>query len=103
MGSNLEIILQIISIIVFLGGGITFFFKTGEYKTSVDSKLSILEKETVENKKAIEELRKDFSNMKNENSKVITSLNNNLIEIKTKLESLIQYSGIFNGSKRNQK
>ena len=101
--NGLEPILQIISIIVFISGGITFFFKTGSYKTTIDSQLAELQKDTLKNEKAIEEIKKDIEIMKDENSKVITNLNSTLAEIKAKLELLVQYSGIFNASNRNQK
>lgn len=101
--SGLELILQIISIIVFITGGITFFFKTGGYKTTIDTQLQKLQQETEENKDAIKEIKQEISVMKAETNKVITNLNNTLTEIKTKLELLIQYSGIFNGNNKNKK
>lgn len=101
--SGLELILQIISIIVFITGGITFFFKTGGYKTTIDTQLQKLQQETEENREAIKEIKQEISVMKAETNKVITNLNNTLTEIKTKLELLIQYSGIFNGNNKNKK
>lgn len=101
--NGLETVLQIISILVFLGGGITFFFKTGGYKTTVDTQLIELQKDTEENKNAIESIRKEISLMKSETNKVMTDLNSNFAEIKAKLELLIQYSGMFNGNNKNQK
>ena len=69
--NGLEIIIQIISILVFLGGGITFFFKTGGYKTTVDTQLLELQKDTEENKKSIDDIRKEISLMKSETNKFL--------------------------------
>lgn len=99
---NLEQIIQIISILVFLGGGITFFFKTGGYKTTVDTQLIELRKDTEENKADIKEIKNEISNMKTETNKVITNLNSNLSEIKARLDLLVQYSGILNGNIKNK-
>lgn len=100
---GLEQIIQIISILVFFGGGVTFFFKTGGYKTNIDTQLVELQKDTDENKKDIKEIKQEISAMKAETNKVITSLNINLAEIKAKLETLIQYSGNFNGHNKTKK
>lgn len=89
---NLETILQIISIIVFITGGLTFFFKTGSYKTNVDTKLQSLDEDVKENKKEIEELRDDFEKTKAEHNVVTSRLETLLIEVKTKLELLMQFS-----------
>lgn len=101
--NGLEPVIQIISILVFLGGGITFFFKTGGYKTNIDAKLSELQKDTEENKNSIKEIQREINTMKAETNKVITQLNSNLSEIKAKLEVLVQYSGMFNGNNQNKK
>lgn len=101
--NNLEQILQIISILVFISGGITFFFKTGGYKTNIDSQLLELQKDTEENKEAIKEIKQEIDIIKTENAKVITNLNSALAEIKAKLEFLVQCSGVFNGNNRNKK
>lgn len=101
--NNIELILQIISILVFISGGITFFFKTGSYKTNVDSQIAELQKDTKENEIAIKEIKQEIDIMKSENAKVITNLNSTLAEIKAKLELLVQYSGMFNGNNRDKK
>lgn len=100
--NGLEPVIQIISILVFISGGVTFFFKTGGYKTNVDTKLSELENDIIEQKTAIKELRQEISTIKSENAKVITTLNITLAEIKSKLELLINYSGIMNGNNRDK-
>ena len=102
MGS-LENIVQIISILVFVTGGLTFFFKTGGYKTNVDTKLSELQKDVEENKMSIKEMQIKINNMQDENNKIITNLNSSLAEIKAKLEFLVKCSGMFDGSNRNKK
>lgn len=100
---NLENIIQIISIFVFFSGGFTFFFKTGGYKSNLDTKLLELQNDIEENKQAIKELKQDVESMKSENAKVINTLNSTLSEIKAKIELLVQYSGIFNGNNGNKK
>lgn len=101
--NGLEPIIQIISILVFISGGITFFFKTGGYKTNIDTKLTELENDNQETKNAIKEIRQEISTIKAENAKVINTLTITLAEIKSKLELLIDYSGIINGRSRNKK
>ena len=91
--NNLEPILQIISIIVFISGGITFFFKTGEYKTTIDNQLKTLAKEIEKNAKEIEEIKTDIDKTKTDNIAVTSRLEALLIEVKTKLELLMQFSG----------
>lgn len=94
----LETVIQIISIVVFITGGVTFFFRTGGYKTNIDTQLIELKEDTEENKAAIKDIQKDIEIMKLESNKTIGELNNTLTEIKTKLELLVQYSGMFNGN-----
>lgn len=99
---NLEPVLQIISIIVFITGGITFFFKTGSYKTTVDTQLKNLEEDVKENKTEIEELKDDFDKMKTENTMTTSRLETLLIEVKTKLELLMQFSNWNNKDERDK-
>lgn len=91
--NNLEQVLQVISIIVFISGGITFFFKTGSYKTTIDKDIKALQDDIKELKDENEDIKDDIEKMKSENSKVIANLDKTLTEIKTKLELLIQFSG----------
>lgn len=98
---DLEKWLQIISIIMFMAGGLAFFFKSGGYKTNVDTKLQSLDEDVKENKKDIEELRDDFEKMKTEQSVETSRLETLLIEVKTKLELLMQFSGLFNKDEKN--
>ena len=100
---SLENIVQIISILVFVTGGITFFFKTGRYKTNIDTKLNELQKDIEENKLTIKEMQIKINNMQDENNKIITNLNSSLVEIKAKLEFLVKCSGMFDGNNRNKK
>ena len=95
--NGLEPIIQIISILVFISGGITFFFKTGGYKTNIDTKLTELENDNKDQKDAIKEIRQEINTIKSENAKVITTLNITLAEIKSKLEIIFvnNYKEIF--------
>ena len=100
---SLEPLIQIISIIVFISGGVTFFFKTGGYKTTVDTRLTELQKDTEENKESIKEIKNEISTMKADTNKVISNLNANLAEIKAQLSLLLQCSGMLNGNNQNKK
>ena len=100
---SLEPLIQIISIIVFISGGVTFFFKTGGYKTTVDTRLIELQKDTEENKNDIKDIKSEISSMKAETNKVISNLNANLAEIKAQLSLLLQCSGLLNGNNQNKK
>ena len=101
--NGLEIVLQIISILIFLGGGITFFFKTGSYKSAVDNQIHTLQEDVVENKNELKELKEDFEKIKIESNRVTSHLETLLIEVKTKLELLMQFSSWNKGNERNKK
>lgn len=106
---NLEIILQIFTIISFIAGAI----KIGEVKTNIQKDVEKTQKDVEqirkdfdeqqaefkeykkEHKKEIDELYRDMEKLRNENSQNTTRVETLLIEVKTKLNLLMQVSGIF--------
>ena len=99
----MEQAVQITVIITFITSTIVFFIKLGEYKSIINSDIETLKKDVDELKKNIEEMEDELKNMKSETNKITSNLEAMLIEIRTKLELLIQYSGMFNGSENNKK
>lgn len=98
---------QIISIIVFLGTTVGFFIKIGEYKSIINTKLTMLEKdidglkgELKETKDEIDsrfkDTKGDIDKLKTETTFVTSRLETLLIEVKTKLELLMQFQGMNN-------
>lgn len=100
---DIEKIVQIISILGFSAGAIVFFVNTGAYKREVEKDIEDLKKSDNENKEEIKNLRKDFENLRNETTTNTTRIEALLIEVKTKLELLMQVSGIFNKNERIKK
>lgn len=90
---------EYIALIGFIGGLVAFFVKTGEYKNNLNAKIEAQEKEIETINKEIKEIK--ISVEKNENN--MSKLETMLIEIKTKLELVLQYSGMFNGREKNKK
>ena len=90
---NLEQILQIISIIAFIAAAIKFFVTIGEYKTIINTKIETIQKDIEELKNANTNLENDVEKLKTETSVSITRMESLLIEVKTKLELLIQFAG----------
>lgn len=105
---------QIISIIVFLGTTIGFFIKIGEYKSIINTKLSMLEKDIEDLKKELkdtqeeidkryEDTKSDINKLKTETTFVTSRLETLLIEVKTKLELLMQFQGMTNSNAKSKK
>ena len=109
---------QIISIIVFLGTTVGFFIKIGEYKSIINTKLTMLEKNIDDLKDELKETNEemdkrfkdaqsdidnrfkdtkdDIDKLKTETTFVTSRLETLLIEVKTKLELLMQFQGVTN-------
>lgn len=90
---DLELIIQIISIVGFFAGAIMFFVKTGEYKTNIDKDIKALQSDVDETKKDIKDLRKEVDKVREESTRNTTRFESLLIEVKTKLEFFMQMSG----------
>lgn len=93
----LEQIIQITVLITFISSAIIFFVKIGEYKSLINNKINVLDDDLDECKSDIKELQHKIENLETNNSQFMSLL----IEVKTKLEFLIQATEIFkdNGKK----
>lgn len=100
---QLEQTIQIISIITFVISTIAFFIKLGQYKTVIDTKIATLNEDTLENKQEIKNLKQEFNELKTNNAQTTSRLEALLIEVKTKLEVLMQLSGLFNKDEKSTK
>jgi len=87
----LEQIIQITAIITFLASAIIFFVKIGEYKSLINNKIDVLENDVNECKNDIKELQHKIESLETNNNQFMSLL----IEVKTKLELLIQATGFF--------
>jgi len=99
----MEQAVQITVIITFIVSTVVFFIKLGEYKSIINSDIETLKRDVENLKKDVEKVEDDLENIQLETNKVTSNLESMLIEIRTKLELLIQYSGMFNGSENNKK
>lgn len=100
---QLEQTIQVISIITFVISTIAFFIKLGQYKTVIDTKIATLNEDTLENKQEIKNLKQEFNELKTNNAQTTSRLEALLIEVKTKLEVLMQLSGLFNKDEKPTK
>lgn len=100
---QLEQTIQIISIITFVISTIAFFIKLGQYKTVIDTKIAALNEDTIENKQELKNLKKEFNELKTNNAQTTSRLETLLIEVKTKLEVIMQLSGLFNKDEKTTK
>lgn len=96
---NLEQILQIISIIAFVAAAIKFFVTIGEYKTIINSKIEVIQQDILELKKANADLEKDIDKLKNDTNTSISRMEALLIEVKTRLDLIVQFTGIGENGK----
>lgn len=92
-------ILQIITIIAFVGTAIKFFVTIGEYKAIINTKIESIERELKELKNDYEKLESQVSQLKTETNGSISRMETLLIEVKTKLELLMQMSGMSDNGK----
>lgn len=96
---NLEQIIQIISIIAFIGTTFAFFVKIGEYKTVINTKIEELEKDIVELKDTKESLKHEIDKLKNETNSTINRIETLLIKVETKIELFMQMQGYGDNGK----
>lgn len=99
---NLETSIQIISIIGFFAGAIMFFVKTGEYKTNIQKDIETLKGEVKENDNEIKDLHKEIEKLRNESNQNTTRFETLLIEVKTKIDIIMQTSEIFKNNNNNE-
>lgn len=91
---SMDSINEYIAVLVFIGGLVTFFVKTGEYKNNLNAKIETQEKEIDNINKEIQEIKASVE--KNESN--MAKLETMLVEIRTRLDIFLQYSGVFNGT-----
>ena len=96
---NLGQILQITTLIAFVGTAIKFFVTIGEYKAIINTKIEGIEKELKGLKKENEKLEQEVSQLKADTNGSISRMEALLIEVKTKLELLMQMSGMSENGK----
>lgn len=92
---NLEQILQIISIIAFLGASVKFFITIGEYKTIINTKIEAIEKAIKKLEDEDKLIHTEVEKIQKESSQNSSRFEAILIEVKTKLELLISMTGMF--------
>ena len=98
----MEQIIQIIVIITFIGSTIAFFVKLGEYKSIINTDIESVKKEIGKINSDIKNFEKDLEEIKTKTNETTSKLETVLVEIKTKLELFMQYSGMFDGHKNNK-
>ena len=98
-------ILGYIAIFGFVGGVVAFFVKTGEYKNNINSQLEALKTENKNIKQDIQELKKEYLDIKclvknsvEKNESNMAKLETMLVEIRARLDIFLQCSGMFNGT-----
>lgn len=96
---SLEQLIQIFSIVVFLATAIGFFVKIGEYKSVINAKMASIEIDMQELKDEYKTLKNDISKLKNDTNTTVVRIETLLIEVKTKLELLMQFSGLNTDAK----
>lgn len=96
----LEQIIQITVIITFIASIVCFFVKLGEYKTLINTDIQSLKEDVKELKNEVDETKEELNKIKRDTTQVTSKLETLLIEVKTKVELLVQYSGILEGHER---
>lgn len=94
MDNYLGIIIQILTILSFVGVSIKFFMTLGEYKAIINTKLDDMEKDIDELKKENKNLQQEIGNLKSNTDGAIHRVEALLIKVETKMEILMSYSGI---------
>lgn len=101
---TLEDIIQIFSILAFLGCAVKFFVQTGQYKAIIEVKMSACEKQIQELKTADTELKKEIEDLKQKTNNTTSRLEALMVKIETKLDMLMKFNnGVHqeDGSKRH--
>jgi len=95
----LEQIIQITVILTFIASIVCFFVKLGEYKSLINTDIKSVQNDVKELQHEIEEIKEEVNKIKDETNQVTKNLETLLIEVKTKVDLLIQGSGIFNNER----
>ena len=98
---TLEDVIQIISILAFLGCAVKFFVQTGQYKAIIEVKMSAYEKDIQELKTVDSELKKEIEDLKQKTNNTTSRLEALMVKIETKLDMLMKFNGVHqeDGSK----
>ena len=95
----LEQIIQVTVIVTFIASIICFFIKLGEYKSLINTDIKTVQEDVKSLQTEVKEIKEEVDKIKEDTNKVTTNLETLLIEVKTKVDLLIQCSGIFNNEK----
>lgn len=87
-------ITQIISIVAFVGCAIKFFVQTGQYKAIIEVKMSDLESDIKELKEEVKTQKKDIEDLRQNTNNTTSRLEALMIEIRTRLDVFIKFTGM---------
>ena len=96
----LEQIIQITVIITFIASIVCFFVKLGEYKSLINTDIQALKDDVKELKDDVDDTKAELEKIKSDTTQVTSKLETLLIEVKTKVELLVQCSGVFDKHER---
>lgn len=96
----LEQVIQITVIITFIASIVCFFVKLGEYKSLINTDIQALKEDVKEIKSEVDDTKHEIEKIKRDTTQVTSNLEALLIEVKTKVELLVQCSGIFEKHER---
>lgn len=96
----LEQVIQITVIITFIASIVCFFVKLGEYKSLINTDIKTLQEDVKDLKSDAKDTKKELEKIKRDTTAVTSNLETLLIEVKTKVELLVQCSGILEGHER---
>lgn len=91
----LEQIIQITVIVTFIASIVVFFVKLGEYKSLINTNIRDVQTDIKDLQHEIDEIKEEIDKIKDDTNKITKNLETLLIEVKTKVDLLIQGSGIF--------
>lgn len=92
----LEEIIQITAIFTFIVSIVVFFVKLGEYKSAVNIDILSVKDDVKDLQHQIDEMTEEIDKIKDDTNITTKNLETLLIEVKTKVDLLIQGSGMFN-------
>lgn len=95
----LEQIIQITVILTFIASIVCFFIKLGEYKSLVNTDIKTVQEDLKTLQDEVKDMKDEVDKIKEDTNKVTSNLEALLIELRTKVDFLIQGSGIFNNEK----
>ena len=100
--SSLEQFIQITVILTFIFSIVCFFIKLGEYKTLINTDIDTLKKDVEELKIAKNEMSDKVKEIETKTTLATSRLETLLIEVKVKLEMLMQFQGMPNSNNNDK-